>query len=100
MEVEDTLGLDYASDTRIRNESFNVLPVHAEVEGISFLSTLEELLILALEKGFRTVILEKITGMALKGSPPVLPLALCGIPGRAGKVLVPKGYSPDPFSPS
>lgn len=65
-----------------------VLPIHAEVEGMLYRKQFREMLDLALASGYRIRRLDEIAGGLERGKLPVRPLTLGLIPGRAFKCLV------------
>jgi peptidoglycan/xylan/chitin deacetylase (PgdA/CDA1 family) len=65
-----------------------VLPVHAEVEGLLYREQFRKMLDLALKLGYRIRRLEDIAGELDKGSLPVKALKLGLIPGRAFKCAI------------
>jgi undecaprenyl phosphate-alpha-L-ara4FN deformylase len=65
-----------------------VLPVHAEVEGMMYRKQFREMLDLALSSGYRIRRLDEIAGGLDRKTLPVRPLTLGKIPGRAFKCAV------------
>lgn len=70
------------------NEEYNVLTVHAEMEGLSKLGVFEEFLILAKEKGTKFYTLKEYLGMAELSPSEII---LGNIAGRAGTVAIQEG---------
>jgi hypothetical protein len=73
-----------------RSESHvpQVLPVHAEVEGMMFQGQFKEMLKLAISLGYRICPVEEIASGLEKDKLPVRPLTMGLIPGRAFKCAV------------
>jgi hypothetical protein len=65
-----------------------VLPVHAEVEGLAYTSEFREILNRSLKKGYRIIRLDELAEKMNRASLPVRGLRTGRIPGRAFKCAI------------
>jgi undecaprenyl phosphate-alpha-L-ara4FN deformylase len=88
IEEVGTDGVMAAIKDRSERPAPQVLPVHAEVEGMVYQGQFKEMLKLAVSLGYRICLLHEIASGLEKDQLPVRPLTMGLIPGRAFKCAV------------